>query len=412
MIAQPSPFAQGGQPDARHAAGRCSAECRRRRRAAIMQAAPAQKTIVAGMAPQIVGGQMQRHAGHAAGDAGGMPGMPGHDAAGHAGRWLPAARLPPGGGPQKTVMLQPSEGVVSVARTGGALRRCPPAARPEPSSARRVDAVLDHVLVDRHRGRRARLRHRPAAVSMAPDDDDKRPRRSRTARTRPTTATARPRALVRLAVVRPSSPRQASRSRPARIPRSRSRSRKRRDAAIAAIDPALLDADPRAHRGRTRDACSSSSRRSTSTSTRTSRCSTRRWSTRAPIAEPREVEIPEELRDDLKDCTPQALLRDLHRARARLREDVRDRRRGRRAAARHRRRGRRRRCDELEAAAARRRRRAPRRAQLLAELRADRTAAVAGTVRCPPLPNRRVGELTRSPWANPTGRQPMTRAAS
>ena len=31
------------------------------------------------------------------------------------------------------------------------------------------------------------------------------------------------------------------------------------------------------------------------------------------IAEPREVEISEELRDDLKDCTPQALLRDLHR---------------------------------------------------------------------------------------------------
>jgi hypothetical protein len=33
----------------------------------------------------------------------------------------------------------------------------------------------------------------------------------------------------------------------------------------------------------------------------------------ATIAEPREVEIPEALRDDLKDCTPQALLRDLHR---------------------------------------------------------------------------------------------------
>jgi len=31
------------------------------------------------------------------------------------------------------------------------------------------------------------------------------------------------------------------------------------------------------------------------------------------IAEPREVEIPEQLRDDLKDVTPQALLRDLHR---------------------------------------------------------------------------------------------------
>jgi hypothetical protein len=30
-------------------------------------------------------------------------------------------------------------------------------------------------------------------------------------------------------------------------------------------------------------------------------------------AEPREVEISEELKDDLRDCTPQALLRDLHR---------------------------------------------------------------------------------------------------
>jgi hypothetical protein len=34
----------------------------------------------------------------------------------------------------------------------------------------------------------------------------------------------------------------------------------------------------------------------------------------ATFADPREVEISEELRDDLKDCTPQALLRDLHRA--------------------------------------------------------------------------------------------------
>jgi hypothetical protein len=31
------------------------------------------------------------------------------------------------------------------------------------------------------------------------------------------------------------------------------------------------------------------------------------------IAEPRERELSEELRDDLRDCTPQALLRDLHR---------------------------------------------------------------------------------------------------
>jgi hypothetical protein len=32
------------------------------------------------------------------------------------------------------------------------------------------------------------------------------------------------------------------------------------------------------------------------------------------IAEPREVELPDELIDDMKECTPQALLRDLHRA--------------------------------------------------------------------------------------------------
>ena len=31
------------------------------------------------------------------------------------------------------------------------------------------------------------------------------------------------------------------------------------------------------------------------------------------IADPRELELSEELRDDLRDCTPQALLRDLHR---------------------------------------------------------------------------------------------------
>lgn len=33
----------------------------------------------------------------------------------------------------------------------------------------------------------------------------------------------------------------------------------------------------------------------------------------ATVAEPRQRERPEELEDDLKDCTPQALLRDLHR---------------------------------------------------------------------------------------------------
>jgi hypothetical protein len=32
------------------------------------------------------------------------------------------------------------------------------------------------------------------------------------------------------------------------------------------------------------------------------------------LAEPREVELPPDMQDDLKECTPQALLRDLHRA--------------------------------------------------------------------------------------------------
>ena len=69
-------------------------------------ASPVQKTIVAGMAPAIMGGQFM--------PPGQMqPGFP------------PGPQMPPGGapasGPNKTVMLAPSEGVVSVARTGHAV---------------------------------------------------------------------------------------------------------------------------------------------------------------------------------------------------------------------------------------------------------------------------------------------------
>jgi len=64
-----------------------------------------QKTIVAGMAPAIMGGQLM--------PPGQMqPGFP------------PGPQMPPGApasGPNKTVMLAPSEGVVSVARTGHAV---------------------------------------------------------------------------------------------------------------------------------------------------------------------------------------------------------------------------------------------------------------------------------------------------
>jgi serine/threonine-protein kinase len=116
MIAQ-SPF-QGGVPQGGPAQPPPQQQ-------GFVQASPMQKTIVAGMAPPIVGGQMQGMPGGMPGmqppGMGGMPGtMPG-------GMMQPPGGLPgmggmqPPGAPQKTVMLQPSEGVVSVARTGGAL---------------------------------------------------------------------------------------------------------------------------------------------------------------------------------------------------------------------------------------------------------------------------------------------------
>ena len=72
---------------------------------------PMQKTIVAGMAPPIVGGQMMPQGTPQQGfpQPGPPPGFP------------PGPGGPPGGAPNKTVMLQPSEGVVSVARAGGAV---------------------------------------------------------------------------------------------------------------------------------------------------------------------------------------------------------------------------------------------------------------------------------------------------
>ena len=70
-----------------------------------------QKTIVAGMAPPIMGGQLMQPGQGAPGGPMMPPGYP---------------QMPPGGaaasGPNKTVMLQPSEGVVSVARTGQAVQ--------------------------------------------------------------------------------------------------------------------------------------------------------------------------------------------------------------------------------------------------------------------------------------------------
>jgi len=91
-----------------------------------VQASPAQKTIVAGMAPPIMGGQLMQP-----GMQPGMhPGMqPGMQPPGMAPQGTPGGGFPPQGpqsGPQKTVMLQQSEGVVSVARAGGPLAAAAP----------------------------------------------------------------------------------------------------------------------------------------------------------------------------------------------------------------------------------------------------------------------------------------------
>jgi hypothetical protein len=109
-------------------------------------ASPMQKTIVAGMAPQIVGGQlvqpgmmpgqgmqpgmmpgqgMQPGMMPGQGMQPGMmpqgPGMPGHGMPQGMPQGTPQGGYPQGGAPNKTVMLQASEGVVSVARSGGNL---------------------------------------------------------------------------------------------------------------------------------------------------------------------------------------------------------------------------------------------------------------------------------------------------
>jgi eukaryotic-like serine/threonine-protein kinase len=108
MIAQPSPFA-GGVPPAGMPQG--GMQPGPPGPGGFQQASAMQKTIVAGMAPPIMGGQMMPP-----GPGGPMtpPGYP------------PMPQMPSGGaaasGPNKTVMLQPSEGVVSVARTGQAVQ--------------------------------------------------------------------------------------------------------------------------------------------------------------------------------------------------------------------------------------------------------------------------------------------------
>jgi serine/threonine-protein kinase len=91
MVAQVSPFAAGPAAQGGYNA-----------------ANPMQKTIVAGMAPPI--GPMGT-----GGAPPSFPGQPGPIAGGG----------PPAQGPNKTVLLQPSEGIVSLAQSGGAMPQSP-----------------------------------------------------------------------------------------------------------------------------------------------------------------------------------------------------------------------------------------------------------------------------------------------
>ena len=107
MVAQPSPFAGGAMPSPQ-ASGLASGPGAPG--GGYSAASPQQKTIVAGMAPPIVGGPMMQP---------GQPGMPPGMQPGMPPGGFPQA---PQGQPNKTMLLQPSEGVVSVARTGTPLQ--------------------------------------------------------------------------------------------------------------------------------------------------------------------------------------------------------------------------------------------------------------------------------------------------
>jgi eukaryotic-like serine/threonine-protein kinase len=130
MIAMASPFAGGAQPGGMPPQQQGGMQ-QQPQGGGYHQANPAQKTIVAGIAPPGMGNfggpQPGMQPGMQPGGYGGMqqpgmqqPGMmpqgtPNHGAFG---------QQPTGGGPQpqKTMMLQPSDGVVSVARSGGAVQ--------------------------------------------------------------------------------------------------------------------------------------------------------------------------------------------------------------------------------------------------------------------------------------------------
>jgi hypothetical protein len=89
--------------------------------------------------------------------------------------------------------------------------------------------------------------------------------------------------------------------------------RERRERAIAAVDPALLEA----HRKRTDppdDLFTFKPDIEIHVDPTIALLDFAMIDRAGSIAEPRELEIHEQVRDDMKECTPQAILRDLHRS--------------------------------------------------------------------------------------------------
>jgi hypothetical protein len=89
--------------------------------------------------------------------------------------------------------------------------------------------------------------------------------------------------------------------------------RERRERAIASVDPALLDAMHQRNEVRPSTLVTFAPKIDIKIKTEMGAFDHAMAARAYSIAEPREVEIPEALRDDLKDVAPQALLRDLHR---------------------------------------------------------------------------------------------------
>jgi len=145
MLAQPSPFA--GQPPPGSGPQQQQQPQQPPQQSGLapnnyVQSSPQHKTIMAGMAPPMGSGPTVPGPGGPGMPPGGpqppyMQGGPGGPMQGGPmqGGPMPPGMMPPGmmppgmmppqvgaSGPNKTVLLQPSEGVVSVARTGGAVQ--------------------------------------------------------------------------------------------------------------------------------------------------------------------------------------------------------------------------------------------------------------------------------------------------